>query len=481
MHQGSRRLELGRGASGPFMLVGFVLLVLAGVGLRLGTAIVDRGPVFDERWITRPIAEVVRKGWSVDTAIDYQETKGPAMIWPYAAWASVLVQDPDEVVSNNVQGGGRGSSVAEAWTSPIPGGPAPAPPAMLATLRWLSILCFVVAGVLLMMLARVCGVRGPPLAIVALLYILLPYEVILGQLVMGEISFVLLAVLMLAAVCWGMGDGRRSRHPLAGPVLYGLLLTLLLYSRIHAVAFAPAVCLLAWMREDVRSWPWWAASAAAGLLRVPLWVRWDGLVSSDFQNLHGLGLRLDSLTYLGAAMSIPLGIFLLAWMVRWRRDVLFWLPPLGVGLGLCLGLVAMPDLSVPSALDLTAEQDRFQGLIASGLGRSGLSPWAQQAAMAGFAAIGLGGLGALTCLAHRTKLTSRAGIVLRVQALTLGAAWVRLRSLPGCVVDRAAIGVAHAAAAGHAAGADNRAGRGDGHSGEYLDDVSPAKGRLSRA
>jgi hypothetical protein len=287
-----------------------------------------------------------------------------------------------------------------------------------------------------MLLARACGLRGPPVLLVAVLYMLVPYQVVFGQLVMGEMSFVLLSLGMLLVVCWGMGDGRASRHKVLGPVLYGLFLAVLLHSRIHAVAFAPAVCLVAWQREDLRSWPWWVASLAAGLLRIPLWVRWDGLVSSDFQNIHALGLRLDSLTYLGAAMCLPLGIFLLAWMIRWRRDILYWLPPFGVFLGLVLGVFAMPDLSVPAALDLTFEQDRFQGVVASFVGRASAVGVSPRLLMPVLCALGLGGLGAFICLAHRTRLTSLAGILLRVQALTLGAGWLIYAFTRGFVFDR---------------------------------------------
>jgi len=431
-----RDLRSQRRATAPWFLFGLFLMLAVAGGLRWGTVITQRGPVFDERWITRPMAEIIRQGWSVDTAIDYQETKGPALIWPYAIWGWVLVDDRVEVVGADAPGGGRGSNVMAAWESPIAGGSVPAAPRMLAVLRWFSVCCFIGAGILIMLLARACGLRGPPMLLVAVLYMLVPYQVVFGQLVMGEMSFVLLSLGMLLVVCWGMGDGRPSRHKVLGPVLYGLFLAVLLHSRIHAVAFAPAVCFVAWQREDLRSWPWWVASLAAGLLRIPLWVRWDGLVSSDFQNVHALGLRLDSLTYLGAAMSLPLGLFLLAWVIKWRRDVLYWLPPLGVFLGLVLGVFAMPDLSVPAPLDLTAVQDRFQGVAATFVGRLSAIGVSSRLVMPVLCAIGLGGLGAFVCMAHRIRLTSLAGVLLRVQALTLGAGWLLYAFTSGFVFDR---------------------------------------------
>ena len=72
-------------------LLSMLFIVVMAFTLRWGTQISDRGPVFDERWITRPIADLIRYGWSVERAIDFQETKGPALILPYAVagrWCS---------------------------------------------------------------------------------------------------------------------------------------------------------------------------------------------------------------------------------------------------------------------------------------------------------------------------------------------------------------------------------------------------------
>ena len=64
---------------GAIFLVALVLL-----GLRWSSSIQNKGPVFDEQYITVPINNLIEDGWSIQTAIDFQETKGPAMIWPYA-------------------------------------------------------------------------------------------------------------------------------------------------------------------------------------------------------------------------------------------------------------------------------------------------------------------------------------------------------------------------------------------------------------
>jgi hypothetical protein len=292
-----------------------LFIVLVAFGLRWGTEVTQRGPLFDERWITRPIAEIIRHGWTVQTAIDFQETKGPALIWPYAAVGTVLIDDPLEVAGIDAPAGGAGGWAAHAWEPPIDGGPAPAPPGMLAALRLISILCFVLAVVPLLVLASASGIRGPPLLLVTVLFTLLPQMAIFGQIVMGEASFVLLGLSLFAVVAWACGAGNGVQHRIAGPILYGLLLAVLLHSRPHAAAFAPAVCIALFSRESWRSWPWWLASILAAVVRIPLWIRWDGLVSSDFSNLHGMGLRLDSLTYLAAGMALFLGVFLLAWIV----------------------------------------------------------------------------------------------------------------------------------------------------------------------
>ena len=106
----------------------------------------------------------------------------------------------------------------------------------------------------------------------------LPFEAVLAQLVMGESSYVLGVALMLAVVVWGSATrtddppGRERRF--LGPFLYALVLVVLLHSRIHVVPIAGGVCLALFCRDGFRSWPWWVASIIAGLLRIPLWVRW---------------------------------------------------------------------------------------------------------------------------------------------------------------------------------------------------------------
>ena len=88
-------------------MLSLVFIVVFAFTLRWGTNIMERGPIFDERWITRPIADLIRNGWSVERAIDFQETKGPALIWPYAAGGAVLIDDPKEVAGPDAPAGGK--------------------------------------------------------------------------------------------------------------------------------------------------------------------------------------------------------------------------------------------------------------------------------------------------------------------------------------------------------------------------------------
>jgi len=248
-------------------------------GLRFSTSILSKGVTFDEKYITAPIDNLITKGWSVETAIDYQETKGPAMIWPYAFVGKLL--------------GGT-----------------------LNDLRLISVWCSVLAVGVLAWIAVLCGVRKKTLYLVAIGWMLLPYNLVMSELVMGEISFLLLELLAVACFVWGIAHRTSKSHKILAPVLYCLTITIALHSRIHVVPVAGGVCLAAFMLLGWRSWPWWLASLIAGLLRIPLWYRWGGLVSPEYQSLHGLGFRLESMAYLAAALVPFVGVFAVE---AWRR------------------------------------------------------------------------------------------------------------------------------------------------------------------
>ena len=386
-----------------WFLVSILLVVLFSLGLRWGTALLETGTVWDEQYIIMPINDLVEQGWSVETAIDFQEAKGPAMIWPYAVWGQVV-------------------------------------DASLNGLRWLSIICFILTLFPLLLLARRCGLSPRAYPLVAIGLSLLPYEAVLAQLVMGEPSYVLLVACMLAVVLLSDGDHAQPSRPMVsrvlGPVIYGLLLAIILHSRIHAVPIAGGICLAMFLRDGVRSWPWWLASIIAGLLRIPLWIRWGGLVSSDYQMHHGLGLRLESLTYLGAIFAIPFGIFLFIWLWKYRFLTFWWLAPLGVLIGLLLGVVAAPDLMDPQDLGIVNPISLYLGPTRSAIVAIVSTESLQWIPTAILAAIGLGGLGAMGGMALELKDDTTLATLCRLQFFAVLCAWGLYMLTKGFVFDR---------------------------------------------
>ncbi|MHC4108416.1 MAG: hypothetical protein ACYSTY_10065 [Planctomycetota bacterium] len=215
---------------------------------------------------------LIDESWSVENAIDFEETKGPALIWTYALVGELVGSE-------------------------------------LNRLRLVSVAFFVLGSVPLLLIGRACGVAGPWLLIVAALYVLLPHNAVLGQLLMSEPVFVFGSLWLMWIFVRGFGASAASERRVIGPVAFGAILAILLHNRVHAAAFGAAAVLVAWERDGRRSWPWWAACAAAGLVRVPLWIRWGGLVSPEYQSMHGLGFSPASLTYLGGCRgrALPWG------------------------------------------------------------------------------------------------------------------------------------------------------------------------------
>ena len=110
-----------------------------------------------------------------------------------------------------------------------------------------------------------------------------------------------------------------------------------------------------------------------------------------YEEYFGFGLRLDSLVYLLAAVVPAIGVFLWPWLKDRELRQKWWPVAVGVGMGLILALVAMPDRS---NLDVHA---RFMGPIHTGLGMvSGSVPMQNMVmgmlAMAGGAALGAMGV-----------------------------------------------------------------------------------------
>lgn len=372
-----------------------LIVLAAAIALRVGTSILHKGPVFDEKFITAPIVDLIELGWSVETAIDFRETKGPGMVWPYAIINQFIGHDLNDI-------------------------------------RLTSVGFFVAGFFPLCLLAMRCRMRGIELALVAIGYVLLPYHAILAQLVMSESSFVCGASLLMLIVALTIGR-TSSAVRVAGLCATCILLSILLHHRVHAVAFAGAICLTALFVERGRSWPWWVACVIAGVSRIPLWVRWGGLVSPEFQGPHTLGLSVESLAYLGATLTPFLGVLLVYVLAYRRRFTLWWLPMAGMGIGLVLSLVAMPDLQQRLPL-LDSEVLRYQGIAATLVRRlAGETGLFSDTMLAGLMMIGLGGLGGLAAIAFNRSGKTTEDVVCQLCFWSFACGWL-LYLLTGSVV-----------------------------------------------
>ncbi|MDP7009211.1 MAG: hypothetical protein QGI78_06545 [Phycisphaerales bacterium] len=372
-----------------FSVIAVALVLFA---VRYGSSIMDSGVVFDEQFITVPIFDLIEQGWSVQTAIDFEETKGPAMIWPYAAIGELF--------------GGS-----------------------LNALRLVSLLSSVACMAVLTFIASLCGVRRAGHLAVAVGWVLLPYVLVFSEIVMGEISFILFELLAVAVYLQSL---RTNTRALLLPVLFCVLTAIALHSRIHVVALVGGICLVAFLRDGVRSWPWWVAGACAGLLRIPLLVRWDGLVSPKYQNLHALGFRLESLSYLAAALAPFVAVFAVqAWHVKRNKK---WLVTAAC-LGVALLFIAPPTLVVPETIDYEHATDRFQGIIGTAVLMVTKDSTLQQLLLAALAAIGLAGLLGLRLQLHQYDQTIKS-TALRITFWTLTIGWLLYACTQGFVFDR---------------------------------------------
>lgn len=376
-----------------FTSVLFVTVVL--VVVRFSTTILQTGPVFDEQYITVPINNIIEQGWSVETAIDFEETKGPAMIWPYAVLGDLF--------------GGS-----------------------LNSLRLVSVLSSIACMAVLAFIASLCGVRRIGHLAVAIGWLLLPYTLVFSEIVMGEVSFVLLELLAVAVYLNYIRNQSKHKNRFLAPIIFGLIVAIALHSRIHIIAVVGAVCVVEFLRSGLRSWPWWVVGATAGLLRIPLWIRWEGLVSPKYQNLHGLGFRLESLSYLAAALSPLVGIFAIhAWRQKEHRK---WIIAFGI-FGFALVLLVMPDLRIPETIDYDSQTARFQGVVSTAIRLVSSNLGVQQLLLAALAAVGLGGLVGLLA-SSRTKLASIGGIVISITFWSFTFGWLLYAFTKGFVFDR---------------------------------------------
>lgn len=343
-----------------------LLVAIVLFGVRWSSGILQKGVVLDEQYIVKPINALIHEGWSIETAIDFEETKGPSMIWQYAFFGKLL--------------GGS-----------------------LNDLRLVSVWSSIFALVVLAWIAVRSSVYRSGLFFVAIGWLLIPYNLVFSELVMGEVSFLLLSLLAVASFIWGNEKDASKTKRILAPILYCIAITFALHSRIHVVALTGGVCITAFVLNGTKSWPWWVASIVAGSLRIPLWVRWGGLVSPEYQALHGLGFRLESLAYLSAALVPFVGVFAIeGWRVAKSKA---WIVGAFV-LGVSLMYFAMPDLTIPPGeIDLSLEHARFQGFSAT-LAKTITSSGAmQQAVLALLSGVGLAGLAGLRQCKEKANVT----------------------------------------------------------------------------
>jgi hypothetical protein len=381
-----------------WMAAAALLVIIVAVALRFGTHVRGSEATFDEPYTRIPIENIVRQGWSTETAIDFEETKGPAFVWTYALLAEILGDDLDD-------------------------------------LRLTSVLFFVLGIVPLLAMCRQCGIGGPAQVAVAGLYVLLPYHAPLAQLLMSESSFMFGSLVLMWIFVWGVGGTVDEERRVIGPVLFGIMLAILLHHRIHAVAFAGAACLVALERDGVRSWPWWLACLIAGICRIPLWIRWGGLVSPEFRTMYELGFSPEALTYLAAAYVPMTAVFIIPVLFREEYRNRRWLVWLGAGIGLVLALLAPSSLTetVPALGD---ERLRFLGITATALRNASSSVIVHRVLLTILATIGMASLGALAGVAWRRAAMDRRAMLMKLLFWCLLGGWGMTVLTDSAVYDR---------------------------------------------
>ncbi len=377
------------------------LLVLAvSMGMRYGTRVLHAPATFDEPYIAAPITDILHQGWSFRTAIDFEETKGPGLIWFYAA--------AGEVVGDS-----------------------------LNDLRLISLALFALGVVPLLSIARRCGIHGQSLIAVSGLYALLPYHAVLGQMVMSEPAF----VLQMLLACW------LFLHGLFFPgsrwwslPLFVIALSVVLHNRVHGVALAAGVCLVAFERGGVRgARPWVIACAIAGLSRLPLWLHWGGLVSPRFQHVHGLGVSFSGQTYLLATYAPLVAVFLWPVLVGSEFRARHWLIALGAAVGLLLSIFAMPNLNQTSMFE-GIPVHQYAGITATMIRTISANQSLQAIMISALATLGGAGLGSLGVIAWTSTTMQVRGVVERLQFWLLAAGLAMYAASATPVYDRYALG-----------------------------------------
>ncbi len=381
-------------ALGALALLGAVHLAVGGGALPY---------TWDERYALAIVERIWRAEWLVRSLLDYDDTKGPVFFWLYAGWGELFGRDA-------------------------------------AVLRWLSILATALWTATLLGLLDPSRQTAARLAAVTLLAITMPYATVMSQLVMSEPTFLLgCSLTAVAAAAALRSDDRRTRL-VEGPILFGLLLAVGLHHRIHVVALAGAIVVLAMLRDRAQSWPWIAAMLLAGLSRLPLYLRWGGLVGESFRDRYSIGLRFDSLSYLLAALLPTIALALVMMVLRRREMGAAAVRAVAAAavVGAALALLAPPGIT-SDLQDL-----RFAGPVATALRPLADSPVLFRCVIMALAALGAASLASVVLLAWRGTADGQAALqseslssfAARLAALTILFGWMLSALASGDVYDR---------------------------------------------
>ena len=305
---------------GSLLIITTILLII-----RWATDILNLDLQYDEKYIIPPILNLINDGWTVENLLDYKESKGPSLFIIYSLLS--------EVFGNK-----------------------------LNDLRLISLFLSIFCMLPLLLIGKLCGAKDKDYLLICICWLLMPYLVIFSQLVMGEISYLFIAILSIYFFLWGINNQDSWKGYVLSPIALFILCSIGLHNRLHLVALLGGICIVAIFKQGKSSWPWILACLMALLSRLPLWIYWGGPVNEELQVMHSFGFRIEGMAYLLAALSVTLTIFLLS---SWRiPSVRKWTISAGL-LGLVIMFFSEINLNSPPNVEWEAPNQFFSGVIAT--------------------------------------------------------------------------------------------------------------------